>query len=125
MSYYFTTGVLGLKYGQVGYYVILPGAFGEGVMVLGKAFAWIYGIFIGIFAGLFFRFLRRHDYLRYVYVYFFIQFGFAFRGGIQAFVMRSLNCLVYFLIVMALIRGLSRSQKTAFREFGTRENVSN
>ena len=125
LSYYFTTGVLGLRYGQVGYYVILPGAFGEGVMVLGRAFAWIYGIFIGIYAGLFFRFLRKHDYLRYVYVYFLIQFGFAFRGGIQAFVMRSLNCLVYFLIVMALIRGFSRSQKTAFRELETRRNASN
>ena len=125
LSYYFTTGVLGLRYGQVGYYVILPGAFGEGVMVLGKAFAWIYGVFIGLFSGLFFRFLRKHDYLRYVYVYFLIQFGFAFRGGIQAFVMRSFNCLVYFLIVMALIQGFSRSQKTAYREFGTRENVSN
>ena len=112
LSYYFTTGVLGLNYGQVGYYVILPGALGEGVMVLGKYFAWIYGIFIGVYAGLFFKFLRKHKHLRYVYVYFIIQFGFAFRGGIQAFVMRSLNCIVYFMIVMLIIRVFGTRNRT-------------
>lgn len=110
LSYYFTSGVLGLQYGQVGYYVILPGAFGEGVMVLGKYFAWIYGLFIGLYAGSYFRFLRRRAYFRYIYVYFLIQFGFAFRGGMQAFVMRSLNCLFYFLIVMLLLRVLDRTK---------------
>lgn len=104
LSYYFTTGVLGLQYGQVGYYVILPGSFGEGVMIFGRYFAWIYGVFIGIYAGKFFKFLRSHEYLRYVYVYFLIQFGFAFRGSIQSFVLRSFNCLFYFLILFMLIK---------------------
>jgi len=111
LSYYFTTGVLGLSYGQVGYYVILPGALGEGVMILGKYFAWIYGGFFGLYSGAFFRFLRKHNYLRYVYVYFLIQFGLAFRGGMQAFIMRSLNCTFYFMIIIYLIQIVGRGRK--------------
>lgn len=121
LSYYFTTGVLGLNYGQVGYYVILPGAFGEGVMVLGKHLAWIYGMFIGLYAGFFFKFLRKYDYLRYVYVYFIIQFGLAFRGGIQAFVMRSLNCIVYFLIIMFFMRVVQRDISDRVLTFRTQD----
>ena len=108
LSYFFTSRVLGLTYGQVGYYVILPGAFGEGLMVLGKHFAWVYGAFIGIYTGSLFRYLRSNDYLRYVYVYFMIQFAFAFRGGIQSFVMRSFNCIFYFLIVMVVLHVIRR-----------------
>ena len=104
LSYYFTNGVLGLNYGQIGYYVILPGALGEGLMVLGKYFACFYGAFIGIYAGAFFKYLRRTEYLRYMYIYFLIRFGLAFRGSIQSFVMKSFNCLIYFVIVMVIIK---------------------
>lgn len=110
LSYFFTSSVLGLRYGQIGYYVILPGAFGEGVMVLGKGFAWIYGVFIGIYAGSFFRFLRKHECLKYVYLYFLIQFAFSFRGSIQSFVMRSFNCLFYFMIVTWIIGLLTKTK---------------
>ena len=110
LSYFFTSSVLGLRYGQIGYYVILPGAFGEGVMVLGKGLAWIYGVFIGIYAGSFFHFLRKHEYLKYVYLYFLIQFAFSFRGSFQSFVMRSFNCLFYFMIVIWIIGLLAKAK---------------
>ena len=110
LSYFFTSSVLGLRYGQIGYYVILPGAFGEGVMVLGKGFAWLYGVFIGLYAGSFFRFFRKQEYLKYVYLYFLIQFAFSFRGSIQSFVMRSFNCLFYFVIVIWIIGLFSKTK---------------
>ena len=110
LSYYFTTSVLGTRYGQVGYYVILPGAFGEGVMIFGKSLAWIYGIFTGLYAGILFRFLRKHEYLKYVYLYFLIQFAFSFRGSIQSFVLRSFNCMFYFMIMIWII-GLFKKPK--------------
>ncbi len=106
LSYYFTTGVLGTTYGQVGYYVILPGAFGEGLMVLGNAFAWIYGAFMGAYTGILFRNLKRKEYFKYVYVYFMIQFAFAFRGSMQSFVLRSFNCMFYFFLLLLILRGI-------------------
>lgn len=106
LSYYFTTGVLGTTYGQVGYYVILPGAFGEGLMVLGNSLAWIYGAFMGGYTGMLFRYLKNKEYLRYVYVYFMIQFAFAFRGSMQSFVLRSFNCMFYFMIILLVLRGI-------------------
>lgn len=108
LSYAFTEKVIGVEYGGKDYYIMLPGAFGEGLMIFGKNFAWIYGIFIGLFAGYFYRKLSYYPFLKFWLIYFVLDYARAFRGGIQTFVIATMNSLILLVIILLLLKFLQR-----------------
>jgi hypothetical protein len=103
----FTEQYIGLQYGDIGYYIVLPGAFGEGLMMLGSSWVWVYGVLIGLFVGFVFNLLKNIPQLKYYLLYFIIDYARAFRGGIQTFIESTFNTsllLIVFGVFMALIK---------------------
>jgi hypothetical protein len=106
LSYAFTDYIIGIDFGDPGYYIVLPGAFGEGLMMLGRSWVWIYGAFIGLFVGFVFNMLKSVPHLKYYLLYFFIDYSRAFRGGIQTFIESTYNTsllLIFVVIFLSLI----------------------
>ena len=110
LSYAFTEKILGLSYGDANYYVMLPGAFGEGVMIFGKYFAWIYGIFIGYFVGKADRVFTRVSFLKLWGIMYILDVARSFRGGIQTFFIATLNTSLL-LIIVFLVLNLANKHK--------------
>ena len=110
LSYAFTERILGLSYGDANYYIMLPGAFGEGVMIFGKYFAWIYGIFIGYFVGKAYRVFTRVSFLKLWGIMYILDVARSFRGGIQTFFIATLNTSLL-LIIVFLVLNLANKHK--------------
>lgn len=110
LSYAFTERILGLSYGDANYYIMLPGAFGEGVMIFGKYFAWIYGIFIGYFVGKAYRVFTRVSFLKLWGIMYILDVARSFRGGIQTFFIATLNTSLLLTIVF-LVLNLANKHK--------------
>lgn len=103
LSYYYTELMLGLSYGDKNYYIILPNAYGEALMVLGKWGAWVYALFIGLFIGFIFNYMKKTPQFKYVLLFVILELAKAFRGGIQTFTMYTINSLVLLFIVMLVL----------------------
>lgn len=110
LSYAFTERILGLSYGDANYYIMLPGAFGEGVMIFGKNFAWIYGIFIGYFVGKAYRVFTRVSFLKLWGIMYILDLARAFRGGIQTFFIATLNTSLLLIIVFLVLNLLNKDK---------------
>lgn len=123
LSYSFSEAILGLKYGASDYYILLPGAFGEGIMVLGVWWAWIYALFISIFCGLCFNLMKKVSCLKYWMIFFILNYGLSFRGGFQTFFNQFFYSMVFLFIlfrileVLTIRRTLPRSSLSNLSDF--------
>lgn len=121
LAYSFTEAVLGMSYGARDYYIVLPSVLGEATILFGKFFAWIYGGIYALFVMWFLRVLSRNRSLKYLKLYFMLDFFRQFRGGSQYVVSTWLTTIIPFIF---LVYFLSKRKIT----FGGKElfyNASN
>lgn len=104
LSYYFTETITGVSYGGTNYYILLPGFFEEAVMIFGKSFAFLYGVFVALFLGVLYNFYKRIDYAKFFLLNIIINFGVACRGTLQSFMLQQINLLCAFIVVVFFVR---------------------
>lgn len=106
LAYKFTEKLLGISYGDAGYYIMLPCAFGESIMVLGKYSSWIYILVFSILMCFVYRNLKKIPYLKYWLLYILLEYVKCFRGSIQSFILNIWNTIfascIFFLILYCL-----------------------
>lgn len=102
LAYSFTEAFLGLTYGSNNYYIVLPSVLGEALMLFGDGFAWIYGFIYGACVTWFFRVLKSCSELRYLYLFFLLDFLRQFRGGSQYVISAWMTTLIPFIIIVFL-----------------------
>ena len=77
----FTNGVLGLSRGDTGFYIVLPSAMGESLMVGGLWFSWIFALISGSAIAIVTRYISKHTTLIYYLFYLVVQCATYGRGG--------------------------------------------
>lgn len=104
LAYSFTEAVIGLSYAETNnYYILLPSVLGEAIMLFGKYFAFLYGFVYGIIATWFLKILKEHSCLKYLLVYYMLDFFRQFRGGSQYVISGWETQLIPLIIIVALI----------------------
>ena len=103
LAYSFTETVLGMKYGALNYYILLPSVLGEALILLGRYFAWLYAFFYGFFVFLFLRILVSSVHLKYLLLFFLLDFFRQFRGGSQFVLTSWMTTLVPFIVLILLL----------------------
>lgn len=103
LAYSFTENVLGMSYGAQDYYIVLPSVLGEAIILFGKYFAWIYGGIYAIFIFWFLRVLSSHRSLKYLKLYFVLDFFRQFRGGSQYVLSTWMTTIVPFIIIVSIL----------------------
>ena len=103
LSQVLSNNILNMKYGDRGYYLLLPSVLGEGIMVFNKYFAWLYLIFFGIMILFFYKKIRRNPSMEYLLVYFIIDVVRQMRGGSQFIISTWMASLIPFLFVCYLV----------------------
>lgn len=84
LAYSLTEAVTGLGYAQTNnYYILLPSVLGEALMLFGKYFAFLYGAIYGVISTWFLKILKEHRCLKYLMIYYLLDFFRQFRGGSQ------------------------------------------
>lgn len=111
LSYAFTERILGLSYGSDNYYVMLPGAFGEGLMIFGKYLVWCYGLFIASFVGISFRIFTKYSFLKFWAIMYILDFSRAFRGGIQTFFISTINTSLLLITILIILYFINNSKR--------------
>jgi hypothetical protein len=106
LAYTFSESILGLEYGDSNYYILLPGAFGEGIMMLGIWGAWIYGLFIALFFGITTNLIKNIPFLKYWLLFYVLNYALSFRGGFQTFFSQFFYSFVFLFIVLIFLRML-------------------
>jgi len=102
LAYSFTETVLGMGYGARDYYIVLPSVLGEAIILFGTEFAWIYAGFYGLIVHWFLRVLSSYDELKYLRLFFMLDFFRQFRGGSQ-YVLSSWMTMLLPMIVIVFI----------------------
>lgn len=110
LSYEFTERLLGLEYGDKDYYIMLPCAYGEGVMIFGKQLSWLYGLFIGGVISYIYVTLRRVPQFKLWLIFILMEYAKSFRGGIQTFVTYIWNSS-FFLVLLLIFLQIARRKR--------------
>lgn len=109
LAYSFTEAVTGLSYAQTNnYYILLPSVLGEALMLFGKYFAFIYGFIYGIVSSWFLKILKEHECLKYLLIYFLLDFFRQFRGGSQYVISVWETQLIPMIIIIAIVVSLRK-----------------
>ena len=103
LSYLFTEKIIGQTYGSKNYYILLPCSYGEALMVMGRNFAFLYAIFFGFFFSIVYNFLKKNAYAKYYLLYIVLNFAASFRGGLQNFMLQTINMLTAFIIITLFV----------------------
>lgn len=121
LSYEFTERLLGMEYGDKDYYIMLPCAYGEGVMVFGKNLSWMYGLVIGVFIGCVYKALRKVPQFKFWLIIILIEYAKSFRGGIQTFITYVWNSS-FILIILLIFLSITGKRKNIKDEI-TEKNI--
>lgn len=108
---YFTETYTGIYYGDIGYSVILPSIFGESLILYGKHFFWIHGIFLGMFFGLVCRMFEKNKELSLLNVYFAVQLIAIGRGGTSGIIGSIVNHMIFYIAITYFIKQFIISKK--------------
>jgi len=103
INYEISELVLGLKRGQPGYYVVLPGLVAESVYIFGRYFFWLHAVFIAFLAAFVMRLIERTPQLLFLQSYVIVTFAYHLnRGGISGPLGILINnfLLFYFFVFM-------------------------
>lgn len=96
-----------------GFYILLPGIVGESVFLMGKYLFWLNGLFYGWLMGITYRILARYPQLFGILVIAAIDFGYVTnRGGLSSGLPFILKVLVYFYLILLLIKKESNWDRT-------------
>ncbi len=100
LPYLMTEVVLGMSFGDSGYYILLPSVLGEAIILFGRYFAWIYGIFYALLIVWFLHILSREESLKYLKLFFMLDFFRQFRGGSQYVLSSWLTTIIPFAVIV-------------------------
>lgn len=108
INYEISELVLGLRRGQPGYYVVLPGLIAESVYIFGRYFFWLHAIFIAFLAALVMRLMERTPQLLFLQAYVVVTFAYHLnRGGITGPMGILVNhFMLFYLFVFVHVFGL-------------------
>lgn len=120
LSEIFTHIIIGLNYGDQGYYILLPTVFGEGIMLFGVTFSWIYSIIVSFFYLSIGKIISEFKELKFMLVAFVLDIFRQVRGGSQFVYTSWFPCVVYFVLFLFLLKKMNRWK----RDDGTRHTVS-
>lgn len=110
LSEIFTKIITGLNYGSQGYYLLLPTVFGEGIMLFGVFFSWLYSFILGFFYLVIGKFMSEFKELKFMLIAYSIDIFRQTRGGSQFVLTTWIPCIVYFILFLMLIKILNRSR---------------
>ena len=112
LSYSLTEAVTGLSYAETNnYYILLPSVLGEALMLYGKYFAFVHGIIYGVIATMFLKILKEHKCLRYLLIYYLLDFFRQFRGGSQYVISMWEVQLVPLIIIVAVLSAILKGKQ--------------
>jgi hypothetical protein len=94
----FSSSVLGLNYGDAGYYGLVPSIMGEAFLIYGQYFFWVHGIFLAVMLAMICKFLEKISELNVFNLYIAINTIAIARGGTQGFFGMVINSLVFYLV---------------------------
>lgn len=113
LNYSFTTFVTGINYGDPGYSVVLSGLLGEGLIICGPYFAFVFAILLGLLCGFFFKYYYKFKEMRFWLMSIIISIFLMNRGGSQGTVSTLINASVLFFLLSIFdgVRIVSFKQK--------------
>lgn len=125
LAYSFTEEILGLSYGQSNnYYILLPSVLGEAIMLFGKYFAFVYGFIYGALSTWFLKILKEHRCLKYLMIYYLLDFFRQFRGGSQYVISVWETQLIPLIIIIAIyITVVKKRGKYEYKSFNNYSNI--
>lgn len=101
---YFTEAYSGILYGDYGFSIILPSILGESLMIYGKNYYWVHGLFTGVFVGLLGNVLSKNDDLSTLNLFYAVKMISLGRGGVTGIIGLVVNSLVFYALIMFLIK---------------------
>lgn len=99
-----SNSILNSSYGQLNYYLILPSVLGEGILLFGNYFSWLYLVVFALFIYWFLTKLCRNKSLEYLTIYFVIDVFRQFRGGSQFVISSWAAAIIPFLVICVLVK---------------------
>lgn len=99
--------VLGIRRGERGFYIVLPGLVGESVYVYGPHYFWLHGVLIGFLAALVIRLLERTPQFLFLNCYVVMLFAYVLnRGGLDGSLGYLINhfLLLYVFVLAAVFK---------------------
>lgn len=106
----FTYNTIGLSSGDTGYYVLLPSAMGESLMVGGLGFFWLFALITGLVVAVMTKYISKHTTLIYYFFCLIVQFATYGRGGTAGLMPTLINGLLGVFILDIFLS--SRKRKT-------------
>ena len=117
LAYSFTYAVSGLQYGNQAYYTSsLPSVVGEGIILLGPWLTGIYGIVLGIFIALYFKFIKKYKSLCILNLYMVLMILTIGRGGASSYMSTLINGTFSMLIWGYAFNKIKYREKVGKRE---------
>lgn len=110
LSQILTYEMIGLRYGDLHYYILLPSILGEGIIIFNKYFAWMYAFIFAPFAVWFLRILKANKALTYLMVWYLVDFARQMRGGSQFIISYWVNTIIPFAIIIFLLSSVKRNK---------------
>ncbi|XUC78779.1 hypothetical protein IGI78_002092 [Enterococcus sp. DIV1767] len=108
LSEIFTHIIIGLNYGDLGYYLLLPTVFGEGIMLFGVSFSWIYSFVVSFFYLTIGKIISDFKELEFMLIAFVLDIFRQIRGGSQFIYTSWIPCLVYFILFLIVVKRMNR-----------------
>jgi hypothetical protein len=117
VNYEISEFVLGLRRGEPGYYVVLPGLVAESVYVYGWYFFWLHAVFIACLAAFVMRLVERTPQLLFLQAYVVVTFAYHLnRGGISGPLAILVNhFMLFYLFVFVHLSGLCGKRQAVAR----------
>lgn len=94
----FSSSVLGVNYGETGYYGLVPSILGEAFLLYGQHFFWIHAIFLAVMLASICKFLEKMPELSAINLYIAINAIAIARGGTQGFFGLVINSLIFYIV---------------------------
>jgi len=107
----FSSYILGLDYGNAGYYGLLPSILGEAILIYNQYFFWIHAIFLAIMLAKLCKILEKIPELGVLNLYFAINVFTIPRGGTQGYFGMVINSLVFYIFFRWIVIGYKKRKK--------------
>lgn len=116
LAYLLTYEIIGLNFGEQGYYVILPSVLGEGIIVFNQYFAFLYALIFAPIAFWILRKLKSNKHLTYLLVWYILDFTRQLRGGSQYIISSWINILIPFAVIIFLLNSSTRLKNNIVKD---------
>lgn len=101
----FSSFILGVNYGDTGYYGLVPSILGEAILLYNQYFFWIHAIFLAVMLGNICKLLEKIPELSILNLYFAINVFAIARGGTQGYFGMVINSLIFYILFRWIVVG--------------------